>query len=506
MATPADKLAQSLELLHKLQHKKGIAVIKAKDLSRTHKERLVARGFIQEVIKGWYISARPDAKEGESTSWYMAFWYFCSVYLKERFDENWSFSPEQSLLIHSGNYTVPKQLLVRSPKARNKVTNMPHGTSIFDIRGSLPDEEDVQVLEGLRVYSLSSALISCSPSYFSRNPFDVRIALTMIRDSSEILSHLLAGGHSTIAGRLAGAFRNMGRHRIADDILQAMKSAGYTVRESDPFHDKMSSLLEIRSTSPYVNRITMMWKHMRDAVINTFPESPGIPKDKNAYIKRMDEIYTTDAYHSLSIEGYGVTRELIDKVKRGMWNPDRNREDKNYINVLAARGYWQAFQAVKMSVKRILKGENPGHVADMDHGSWYRELFSPIVTAGILKSSDLAGYRNDQVYIKGSKHTPLNPAALRDAMPALLDLLKEEKEPCVRAVLGHFIFVYIHPYMDGNGRIGRFLMNVMLASGGYPWTVIPVESRNEYMNALEKASVDLDITPLSRFISTLVKG
>jgi hypothetical protein len=36
----------------------------------------------------------------------------------------------------------------------------------------------------------------------------------------------------------------------------------------------------------------------------------------------------------------------------------------------------------------------------------------------------------------------------------------------VRVVLGHFIFVYIHPYMDGNGRMGRFLMNVMLAGGG----------------------------------------
>jgi Fic family protein len=43
----------------------------------------------------------------------------------------------------------------------------------------------------------------------------------------------------------------------------------------------------------------------------------------------------------------------------------------------------------------------------------------------------------------------------------------------VRVVLGHFVFVYIHPYIDGNGRMGRFLMNLMLASGGYPWAVIP---------------------------------
>ena len=43
--------------------------------------------------------------------------------------------------------------------------------------------------------------------------------------------------------------------------------------------------------------------------------------------------------------------------------------------------------------------------------------------------------------------------------------------------------------MDGNGRIARFLMNVMLASGGYRWTVIPVEKRSEYVAALEKAAL-----------------
>lgn len=82
--------------------------------------------------------------------------------------------------------------------------------------------------------------------------------------------------------------------------------------------------------------------------------------------------------------------------------------------------------------------------------------------------------------------------------------IEEEPEASVRAVLGHFIFVFIHPYMDGNGRIGRFLMNAMLASGGYPWTVIPVERRDEYMQALEKASVDQDIAPFAAFVGYLV--
>ena len=88
-------------------------------------------------------------------------------------------------------------------------------------------------------------------------------------------------------------------------------------------------------------------------------------------------------------------------------------------------------------------------------------MFAPSVTTGILRPADLAGYRNDQIYIRGLKHVPPSCEAVRDMQPALFYLLKEETEASVRIVLGHFIFVYIHPYMDGNGRMGRFLMNAI---------------------------------------------
>ena len=90
-------------------------------------------------------------------------------------------------------------------------------------------------------------------------------------------------------------------------------------------------------------------------------------------------------------------------------------------------------------------------------------------------------------------------------MPALFDLLKQEPEPGVRAVLGHWLFGYIHPYPDGNGRMARFLMNAMLASGGYPWTVIRVEDRDAYLAALDRASIDMDIEPFATFIAERVR-
>jgi hypothetical protein len=504
MASPSEKLAQSLEQLQKLQNEKGIAVVRANDLSRTHKERLIANGFLREVIKGWYISTRPDEQKGDTTSWYISFWYFVSVYLNARFGKDWCLSPEQSLLLHSRNRTVPKQLLVRSPKAQNNVVELLHGTSFYDLKVTIPPQTQREEIEGNQVYSLASGLVFCSAGFFSGCPTDARICLSMIKNPSELLSMLLNGGHSIIAGRLAGAFRNIGNNRFADEIVSTMKSAGYDVRENDPFKEKNSFDFGNRETSPYATRIRLMWSNMRETVIKNFPNAPGLPADKKQFLEKMDEKYIFDAYHSLSIEGYQVSPELIELVRSGKWNPNAREFDNRQKDAMAARGYWQAFQKVKESIREVLNGENPGAVADKDHGAWYRELFAPAVTAGIIKASDLAGYRNSQVYIKGANHVPPNAAAVRDAMPVLFELLQEEPEPAVRTVMGHFVFVYIHPYMDGNGRIGRFLMNVMLASGGYPWTIIPVEKRDDYLSALEKASVNQEIEDFAKFIARLV--
>jgi Fic family protein len=55
--------------------------------------------------------------------------------------------------------------------------------------------------------------------------------------------------------------------------------------------------------------------------------------------------------------------------------------------------------------------------------------------------------------------------------------------------------------MDGNGRIARFLMNTMLISGGYSWTVVQSKYRKEYLSTLERASVGHDIRSFVRFIA-----
>ena len=506
MATISERLANSLTILKDLQEVEKIAV-KSSDLSRTHRERLVRSGFLKEVMRGWYVPTRPDEPAGESTSWYTSFWYFCAAYLEERFGKEWSLSPEQSVIIHAGNLTVPRQLLVRAPGARNQTTQLPFDTSIFETRAKMADEEETVVdAHGLRLFSLESALIYSPEVFFRNNPVDVRAALATFRDGTDLLRKLLDGGHSVVAGRLAGAFRNIGRDAIADDILAGMRSVGYAVNEQDPFATPSTLLLPSRQVLPQVNRLHLMWASMRETVLEEFPQEPGIPADREGYLQRVSDLFVNDAYNSLSIEGYRVSADLIERIKAGNWQPEARDSDRQHRDAMAARGYWLAFQSVKKELQAVLEGGEPGKVAETGHRTWYRELFAPSVEAGIIRASDLAGYRNQPVYIRQSKHVPPGSGLVRDLMPAYFELLSSEMSAAVRAVLGHFAFVYIHPYVDGNGRIARFLMNLLMASGGYPWTIVPMSRREEYMNALESASSAQNIRPFANFLASLLKS
>ena len=87
-----------------------------------------------------------------------------------------------------------------------------------------------------------------------------------------------------------------------------------------------------------------------------------------------------------------------------------------------------------------------------------------------------------------------------DCMAALKGCIADETSFPVKAILGHFFLGYIHPFIDGNGRTARFLMNFMFIVGGYKWVVIQLETRDEYLNALEAASSDRNIVPFVNFV------
>ena len=500
MASPNEKLAASLEVLRTLQGDVG-NVIKSSELSRTHRERLQRTGFLKDVMAGWLVATRPEDQPGDTTYWYSSFWEFYLRYCTDRFGDEWCLSPEQSLLRHAENPEIPRQVVVWSPGASGNNRPLPFQTSIYDLKKALPGKEDLVQKDGLRILAVEAALIKVTENFFHSYPLEARIVLASLRSISGLLARLLDGGHVKAAGRVAGALRNMGRAVEADRILRRMRSADHDVRERDPFSPDVSQPHVQTGIPPLVGRIRNAWHGGREEVIDVLPEDLPLPRDAGAYLASIDEIYVSDAYNSLSIEGYRVTEKLIERVRTGQFDPEGNPADRTDRDALAARGYWQAFQAVRASIGRVLAGDPAGQVAFEDHDGWYAQLFQPSVDAGILRAGVLAGFRNHPVYLRGSRHVPPRVEAIADVMEELFAHMKSEPSAAVRAVLGHWLMGYVHPYPDGNGRMARFLMNVMLASGGHPWTIIRLEDRSRYMSALEVASTAFDVRPFAELIA-----
>lgn len=499
-----EKLAASLQVLAGLQEE-GRRVFASSEISRTHRDRLKRAGFITPVIKGWWMATDPGVRPGDTTAWYASFWEFCGRYCSSRFGNRWHLSPELSLLLHAEATDVPRQVVVHALKGTNNAIELPFETSLFDYAvDSLPHEAFLVERVGLRLMGTPAALVRVQPRFYQQRPIEAQIALASVGDASDLLVILLEGDHTVVAGRLAGALRRIGRIAMADEISDTMSQAGHRVRETDPFETDRH-VPEIQARTPaIVARVRGMWEVMRDTVVETFP-NPTTVRSPEAYLEHVGAMYDRDAYHSLSIEGYHVTPQLIERARSGEWNPEQNLEDRESRDALAARGYWLAFRRVTSAIDEIVRDPaSAPSVARDAHRAWYRDLFQPSVAAGILDAEQLAGYRTGPVFIQNSRHVPPRAESVREAMPALFDLLEEEEHPSVRAVLGHWLLGYIHPFPDGNGRVARFLMNAMLASGGYPWTVIRTEEREPYMSALEAASVGQEIGPFAAFVAAAV--
>lgn len=476
-------------------------VVRSAALDRHTRERLVNAMFLTEVMRGWYLLTNPDGA-GTTTLWYSNYWEFIKQYLADRFGENgYCLSAESSLDVYSGQNIVSQQLVVMTKKASNQQVKLPHNTSLLLYSDEKNFPASINRKSGLNLFPLAEALCKAAPHFFQNNTLNAEICLKLVPSVAEISRVLLSFQSNAAAARMAGAYRKLGDEKASEQIIKDMAAAGYSIAPVDPFDNKHLYLSGVeRLTSPYAGRIEAMWSKMRSVVIENFPPAPP-QQDPQSSLMIIERLYQEDAYHSLSIEGYQVTEELISRIKDGSWNPDANKSDSAQRSALAAKGYLAAFNSVTSSVRKVLNGSDPGEVMAEDLQTWYRELFAPSVQAQLTKASALAGYRNSQVYISGSRHVPPPKSAVLDAMETLEKLLKEEKNPAVRAILGHFIFVFIHPYMDGNGRIGRFIMNLMLVAGGYNWTVIRTSERSTYMASLEQASCHGNIADFTKFVA-----
>lgn len=496
---PHTKLAGALERADANARK---AVLKSASLQRADRELLTERGYLQEICKGWYLLGRPVEEPGESTAWYAGFWDFLSVYLEERFGTDYCLSAGSSIDLHTGASLIPQQVIALTAQGGKMMLELPHRTSVLVYQDAKNLPRTVEVVRGVRAMPLTLALCRIPPSFFENQPLNAELALRAVKSVDDLARGVLDTESSALAGRFVGAYQFLGDRERAEQIIETIQSAGIAFEPKNPFVKPAPVLAgATRLASPYAGRVEALFRSSRQRVLDIFRDLPPRPVSRpEDYLSQIDAVYEHDAYNSLSIEGYRVTPDLIRKIRSGAWNPDGDPQDRQDIAAMAAKGYLEAFRLVKKSVARVLGGEQAAPVFRQDYPGWYRALFSESVRAGLLESYHLAGHRNSPVFIRASRHVPPPAEAVNDAMAALFESLEREPEAGVRAVLGHWLFGFIHPYMDGNGRMARFLMNLMMAAGGYPWTIVRTARRKEYLDALEAASAEQNIVPFARFI------
>ena len=122
--------------------------------------------------------------------------------------------------------------------------------------------------------------------------------------------------------------------------------------------------------------------------------------------------------------------------------------------------------------------------------------------------NQIGKYRTLQVYIRGTEWMPPKPLDVPKEMAYLLSWYTKNKNklhPLILATYFHSAFETIHPFVDGNGRVGRLLMNFILRKNKYPMINIPNKKKYKYYKGLEESQVKGNLRPLIEFLFDLLK-
>jgi Fic family protein len=196
-------------------------------------------------------------------------------------------------------------------------------------------------------------------------------------------------------------------------------------------------------------------------------------------------------YNSNAIEGNTLTLIGTKVVLEGIAIGGKTmREHLEVINHRDAIKY----------VEEIVQNKEP-------LSEWQIKNLHCLLLKGI--NDEYAGvYRDQQVFISGAKHTAPAPFLIKEQMEQLMtwyDLESKQLHPVTRGAMLHAIFVGIHPFMDGNGRTSRLLLNLELMKNGFPPIIIKVENRLEYYEALDKAHTQKDYDDFIRLVAREVE-
>ncbi len=218
-------------------------------------------------------------------------------------------------------------------------------------------------------------------------------------------------------------------------------------------------------------------KKKRLAFLRISPEVEG---------KYREDLAVYWTYHSTSIEGSTLSLKETDLfLSKGLVGANKPFED--YMD---AKGHKEAIELVFLWMDK--KQKRKVEVAD---------ILNLHRTA--LFGREWAGsFRQVQVYIRGAAHLPPPPSYVGSLMKDFVESVNRnpgKRGAIDHAAMAHADFEAIHPFVDGNGRVGRLLANWMLMQDGYPPIIIEVNERKKYFALLESAQVKDNPEPLIWF-------
>lgn len=212
-------------------------------------------------------------------------------------------------------------------------------------------------------------------------------------------------------------------------------------------------------------------------------QNPNNQKEMYKWLK------TELAYTSNAIEGNTLTRKETELViDDGITST--SKPIKDYIEAI---NHAKAFEKIIVFLKEN-KNINENFILDIHK----------IILTGL--DNDNAGfYRNCRVRISGSTVIMPNPLKVPDLMINFFNWLDEnmDNEP-LTAILAHLKFVSIHPFVDGNGRCARLLMNTILLQFGFVPIVIRPTDRKRYLSVIENYQLKGDEKPYTNFMLNLL--
>ena len=207
-------------------------------------------------------------------------------------------------------------------------------------------------------------------------------------------------------------------------------------------------------------------------------------------IKRLNEEFTVEyTYNSNAIEGNTLTLRETDLVLRGLTIDRKPLKDH-----MEAVGHKEAFEFVSELVKQ--------------NEPLSERIIKQIHFLVLVGNKDDRGvYRKVPVRIMGAKHEPVQPYMIEPKMEELLKKFMEGKEHIITKLARfHIEFEGIHPFIDGNGRTGRLLVNLELMKAGYPPIDIKFTDRMEYYKAFDEYHEKNNLSAMEKLFAGYVNS